>query len=240
VPPDEQTPVQPAEGDRDLPGLDEHLDRIARKLALLRDRDPAYLTWGSEYHRYRHNPPLLPDERARFEAAEGCRLPEAYAAYLTRIGNGGRGPWRWMDRVEVSGAAWLTSWRLGNGGVDADRLARPFPHRRHWNPKPPGPRSKRLAEYHDNRRIDGTVIVGEAADASLVRANVLLVVAGPERGHVWSDLRNYGKGIKPVFRRGPLSFLAWLEDGIDRELGKMDALYDAVVAVLRRPDKRPS
>src|SRR5262249_9028940 len=81
---------------------------------------------------------------------------------------------------------------------------------------------------HSLRQIAGTVLlegaVGMGPDA---RQPLLLVVNGPERGHLWRDVRRVPPdgGIRPLFRRGPRPLLAWLEGALDSLLAGVDALY---------------
>jgi hypothetical protein len=212
--------------------LPHHIARIQSKLAILRKLDPAFLIWGAEHHRHRLLPVMTQSERTLFETTEKCTLPEAYAAYVMSIGNGGRGPWRSMRRTENSGAAWAWYWQHTDKFVKG-RLQKKFPHTAEWNPIGDQKDAKTPTGYFHNRHVHGTIVIGPAADATLRQAYLLLVVSGPERGHVWSDLRNYGEGITPIVRRGPLSFLAWVEEGIDNDLTKVSEIYGSHVRRVR-------
>ena len=198
-----------------VPSLREHLDRIAEKLARLRAADPVFLIPGAEAHHHVPNPVLLPDERAAFERDAGVTLPVAYAEYLARVGNGGFGPWIGLVRLEADIL----------GGANPVRVSDPFPHRKRWNPRPKNPSESELADYMSPKHVAGTVRLGFVAGDDRQFATALLVVSGPERGHIWYDDRRRQNGIRPVCRRGPCSFLKWQEEGIDNYLKDIDGFY---------------
>ena len=217
----------------DPQALTEHCVRIAEKVALLRRLDPGFVWEGSEWHHHRLNPRLLPQERQGFEQAEGCRLPEAYAAFLAEAGNGGFGPWRGLWRVEWSGSFWASVRDGARRGYEG-RLRKPFPYRAHWNPDQTEATEERRQEYLHPQHIDGTVLLGYSHDPNGTILTMLLVVNGPEQGHVWSDHRRRNFGVKPVFRRGPYSFLAWYEAGVDFQLAHVEEVYANQVALLQQ------
>ncbi|HEY8504911.1 MAG TPA: hypothetical protein VIL46_10035 [Gemmataceae bacterium] len=132
-----------------------------------------------------------------------------------------------MWRLEYSGAFWAGVRTLGGNAPHDDRLRRPFPHRAHWRPEPPDDPDDEEAwdRYESPGQVDGTIFLGEQRDEQGHAATWLLVVNGPERGHVWADQRRRGEGIRPVLRRGPYSFLAWYEAVLDAALARIDALY---------------
>jgi hypothetical protein len=230
--PDRPAPSQ-ADADPDPKQIDPHLDRIARKVEALRLADPACLIPWAEAHRYRMNPPLPADTLRRFEAAEGCRLPAAYRRLLTWLGDGGFGSGPGTCRLEESSADEFRE-GLEGGGAAEERLQRDFPHRVAWSPPVPvldedDPEAGEAYEaYHSREQLDGTVLlegsVGIGPDA---RQPLLLVVNGPERGHLWWDGRRVppAGGIHPLVRRGPWSLLAWLEGALDHLLARIDRLY---------------
>jgi hypothetical protein len=51
---------------------------------------------------------------------------------------------------------------------------------------------------------------------------------------VWAYHRRGGEGIVPVVRRGPYSFLAWLEIGIDRGLALIESVYRGIADEARQ------
>lgn len=224
----------PDQGKADIAATqaDPHLDRIARKIEAMRLADPALLIPGSEAHRYRMNPRLLPAELKEFESTEKCRLPRVYRQLLLRLGNGGFGCGHGSCRLEDSATGNFENYAQGSDS-DEKHLQRPFPHRVTWSPPWPlldedDPEAEEAYEaYHSLRQIDGTVLLEAPVGLGPTsRQPLLLVVNGPERDHLWSDLRRTPHGgIHPLFRRGPWSLLAWLEGALDNLLARIDGLY---------------
>lgn len=223
--PDRQAPVSRQKIDSTL--VDVHLERIAAKVAALRQADPAFLIPGSEYHQYQMNPVLLREELRAFEKLERFSTPPVFGQFLLNVGNGGIGPHEWLYDLQVSSAAWLPR-TLGSDRVDRGRLGQPFPLRKAWRPKS----EREGAEgppigCEDPRPIRGTVLLTKLT-IRRYRALLLLVVTGAEKGHLWIDDRQRGRGVYPFFRRGPFSFLAWYEDALDHLLSKIDNLYSTL------------
>jgi hypothetical protein len=208
-----------------------HLERIADKIATLRQADPGFLIPESEFHRYRMNPTLPRQDLLAFERREGCTVPVPLAEFLMRLGNGGFGPGDGLLRLEVSAARYFTHFDP-ELAEDKGRLARPFPHRQAWEPsavKAPGHRRKDCNSYP--AQVRGTVAVAVVDNGTGDDRLILLVVNGRERGHLWVDDRRRGNGIYPLFRRGPWSFLAWYEQALDAILAQIDRLYDSGAAL---------
>lgn len=70
----------------------EQVARIRDKLAAARARDAGRAVFGSNQHGYFAGPVLSDGEIAAFEAEHGVTLPDAFAAFLAGVGNGGRTP----------------------------------------------------------------------------------------------------------------------------------------------------
>jgi hypothetical protein len=203
-----------------------HLVRIQEKIALLRELDPGFFIRGADWHHYHMDPVLLSEERSRFEIAQGCVLPEAYGQFLQRVGNGGIGPDQGLWRLETSDPqVALVCGRTQ--ALDENRVRRPFPHRSLWNPRVSAKGPLTELEYYADQQISGTVFLGERANDDGKTVTLLLVVAGPEQGHLWTDERSAKLGIRPLCRRGPYSFLAWHERGLDLTLEDVQQLYEA-------------
>jgi hypothetical protein len=125
----------------------------------------------------------------------------------------------------------------GHEGYEG-RLRRPFPHRAAWAAEPPDDEDEEGQErYRDPGLIDGTVYLGQLPDPQGALVDWHLVVNGPEQGHVWADHRRRGEGIVPILRRGPYSFLAWYETGIDRSLTHIHDLYQETADEARQSAK---
>ena len=82
-------------------------------------------------------------------------------------------------------------------------------------------------DYYSDQQISGTVFLGERPNEAGKTVTLLLVVAGPEQGHLWTDERSAKMGIRPLSRRGPYSFLAWYERGLDLTIEDIQQLYEA-------------
>jgi hypothetical protein len=232
--PDEAAPPQRANA-VDVREVATHLARIREKIALLRELDPGFFIRGADWHHYRMEPVLLPEERSRFENAQGCVLPEAYAQFLQTVGNGGIGPDQGLWRVETSDPqVALVCGRTQ--ALDENRLRRPFPHRSLWDPQLSPKGRVPQEEYYSDQHVSGTAFLGERANDAGKTVTLLLVVAGPEQGHLWTDGRSAKMGIRPLMRRGPYSFLAWYERGLDLTLEDVKELYRAY---FRDVGKRP-
>ncbi len=221
--------------------VEEHLNRIASKIRAARLLDPACLAAGSDWHEYETNPTLSLAERQTFEANKGVRLPEAYAQFLMRIGNGGVGPGAGLCRLEES----MFGFCEGDGP-----LSTPFPHRALWElPTVDAERDGERPEGSDEE--SGGASPGPTQGSLILSrwpmrggpAYALLVVSGPERGHVWVDRRfaddddwddqmlfaeGTPRGVVPVVRRGPYSFLAWYESHLDKMLDQAEVLYQSL------------
>jgi hypothetical protein len=240
--------------------IDGHLDRLGCKVELLRLADPGCLIPGSDMHQYRWMPALLPTDLADFEKAEGCQLPPVYHRLLMRVGNGGFGCGAGLRRLEDSCSEDFGE-LVGASDNGKGHLRKRFPHRRAWSPPSPlildenDPKQVHAYErYHSVMQIAGTVLLnGTFGRGMQAFRPLLLVTNGPERGHIWCDLRGApvgpglletmymrvkpkqsypAPGIVPLVRCGPWSLLAWLEGALDYLLAHIDELY------LGLPDRR--
>jgi hypothetical protein len=225
----------------DEAGLREHCERLTVKLATLRQADPACLIWYTESHRYRLNPTISEDAVAEFEAAEGCRLPEAYRYFITHAGNGGFGAGNGIPRLEHSSGDYFTT-RSASRGSAKGHLHKPFPHKQAWAVAPPLPEGEddpAVFEYHSVSQIAGSVLLEVGLGIwETFRSPLLLIVNGPERGNIWWDGRSATRtglamGIHPVVQLGAYSLFIWLEEAIDFLLARIDELYARLPNVTR-------
>lgn len=210
------------------------VERIKSKLAFIQAAEAGRL--GGEPPRLA--PPLTEADVADVERQFSARLPEAYRAFLLEIGAGGAGPGFGLYPLVRSGALW--EWD-GDFGGQAQDLARPFTHTRAkdlttheiWTRRPPeddGPAMERWEEELEALLdapdwTDGALVLGEATEAS----EHLLVVNGPERGHVWIDERRACYGIRPASGPGGaprVTFDVWYEAWLD---ARIDGLTTADV-----------
>lgn len=185
-------------------------------IAELHRLDPDLRMFGASTHRYRFREPLGERELAAFEAEHGVTIPDGFRRYLSRLGNGGAGPFYGILPLgHIEGG----EWEEGDGVVG--QLAEAFPHAGPWNlpdelGEPPDFDSDE-AEFAWHEKVDrvlyaprlmnGAFPICEHGDAY----RTVLVVSGPERGRVWFDGRAGGLGIKPHedASGAHLSFGAW-------------------------------
>jgi hypothetical protein len=166
--------------------MEDRLERIRRKTA---GRD------------VRVNPPLTEVAVAAFEQRHHIALPEAYRAFLLRIGDGGGGPPAYglmrlgeipNDMLPEEAAIWR----------DLPKVTQPFPFTQAWVWEE-GDASK---EGTRDQAECGSVCLGTDGCAMYWH----LVVTGPERGRVWLLC---GEGIQPTVPKR--DFLHWYEDWLD-------------------------
>jgi hypothetical protein len=86
--------------------LDARISRVKTMLAHLADADREHAVFGSSSHGYTLHPPLTEAKIAAFERTHEMRLPDDYRAFVTRLGNGGAGPFYGVFRLgEMDGGA---------------------------------------------------------------------------------------------------------------------------------------
>lgn len=201
----------------------------------LRRSDPELRIFGAISHRYRFNPRAAEPEVASFERRWGMKLPADYREFLLDVGNGGAGPFYGVFRMgEWDGAGEGEPWKADIIGDPS----KPFPHRGQWNEAPnyaSAPKDVESdeydrwvqledARYYPPALTDGSIPI--CTEGCALR--FLLVVTGPEAGHVWYDSRADGKGLFPMGEgQGRLCFsdwyLAWLENSLyESERGRRD------------------
>jgi hypothetical protein len=130
-----------------------------------RSSQPGLECFGSHSHRFVLRPPLPEAAATRFEEEHGVLLPEGYRAFLTRLGNGGAGPYYGLLPLERCAAS---------GGRT---LSRPSPL---WPRMPCDAAADALAGYGPGSLADGAITLIEQGCAY----SSLLIVTGPHRGAV--------------------------------------------------------
>ena len=141
------------------------LDVIRRGIDALREYDTDLCCFGAREHRYRFKPPLGEAALEAIEARIGVRFPADYRTFLTRLGNGGAGPYYGVHGLRPDGA-WA-------------RFP-PFPFTREWEPP-----DQDDEDYDDvmEGAFEGLLPVAEHGCG--YRSH--LVVNGPAAGQVWGD-----------------------------------------------------
>ena len=160
--------------------------------------------FGAQGHNFLLNAPLPESEVAAFEQRHGIVLPADYRHFITRVANGGAGPFYGVFRLgEIDNKPWQEGDRFV--GV----LSQPFPHREAWNDLSGMPsnglyetneneaerqRSAFEADYFDSTWVNGAIPICHEGCAIWV----WLVLTGEEAGHLWEDDRANDGGIRPV------------------------------------------
>lgn len=82
-------------------------------------------------HRYRLEPVIDDGTVTAFQAMHGVVLPADYREFITRVGNGGAGPFYGVFRLgEMDDGHRHAAWGVGELVGDPKK---PFPHREAWN-----------------------------------------------------------------------------------------------------------
>ncbi|WP_129575393.1 MULTISPECIES: lipopolysaccharide assembly protein LapB [Sorangium] len=158
-----------------------------------RDHDPWLDRFGAREHGYRLLPPLAPEELRRIEASSGARTPADYAAFLTRVGSAGAGPYYGLLPLD------------GPGQIES--LTGDFPHTRPYRPQLRVMSASERAAYQADATVRGTIALAHMGCGYFS----VLVVRGPRAGTVWADLRAAGSGLLPTHD----SFTAWYRGWIE-------------------------
>jgi HEAT repeat protein len=195
------------------------ISRISGKLAQVRGQ--GLECFGSQRHHFVLARPLSEAAAVRFEEEHGLLLPEGYRAFLTRLGNGGAGPYYGLLPLERCAA-------------DSGQLARPSPLK-------PGIRglsdADTVACLEPESLLDGAITLVQQG----CTYSSLLIVTGPHRGCVVNfDL---DLSAPPDFARDA-GFLPWYERWLDELLWGWDNTWfgyglpgqePALAAVLQTP-----
>jgi hypothetical protein len=211
------------------------VNEIICKLEQLKALDPSLRNFGARAHGYALNPPLPDSAMKAVEEKYRCRLPEDYAFFLTRVGNGGAGPFAGVFPLEMQDDGFeLTPW---SGGSMVGDLEKPFAFTAAWNlpdefwAQQPDPDEstteeeedrlweawdEKLSDYWAPELMNGAIPICHQGCA----LRIWLVVCGPAYGTVWDDSRADNEGIAPLLDKDGnfLTFKAWYLDWLDAAL----------------------
>jgi hypothetical protein len=177
-------------------------------------------------HGFELEPTLTEDEVAEAEKDLGVTFPPAYRTFLLQVGAGGAGPYYGLFPLRHDAQGW--SWDQGRGSrVVNPLLAQPFPSeadRARWAEELDA-REPAESDFPDHASYlaafrswdDEWEDVHEAMTAGAVRLShegcgyyVWLVVTGPDRGTLWTDLRAADGPLEPVTAdHGRVDFGEW-------------------------------
>lgn len=173
------------------------LDVIRRGLDALREYDTDLDLFGAREHRYRFEPPLDEATLEDVETRIGVRFPADYRTFLTRLGNGGAGPYYGVHGVRPDG-----SWtRFG-----------PFPFTEEWEP----PTDDEGYDDAMEAAFEGLLPVAEHGCG--YRSH--LVVNGSAAGQVWGDWTCVGEALAPQAESFGTWYHDWLEVSLREVLGE--------------------
>ncbi|MEU7001453.1 SMI1/KNR4 family protein [Nonomuraea sp. NPDC046570] len=168
------------------------LDVIRRGIDALREYDTDFGLFGAREHRYRFMPPLDEAALEAIEARIGVRLPADYRTFLTRLGNGGAGPYYGVHGLRPD---------------DAWARFHPFPFMEEWEPPDLDDEG-----YDDVMEAAFEGLLAVAEHGCGYRSH--LVVNGPAAGQVWGDWTCVGEALAPEAE----SFGAWYHDWLEGSL----------------------
>ena len=196
------TAKQPAvSGDR--------IDRLAAKIAELAARDKKMTTFGASTHGYGHHyrmkPVISEAEVACFEQEYDVQLPKDYVAFLTRIGNGGIGPYYGLYSLAASVSETA-------GQKRRSFLSSPFPLTEAFNPFDEN-KDASDDELFDERHIFGSIVLSHEGCGYYDR----LVITGQQAGQVWVDARASDSGILPL----NCDFYTWYDRWVTDSIGNL-------------------
>jgi hypothetical protein len=154
---------------------DRRIERLLEDLRRLAAQDARLEVFGARSHGYRLNH-VLPLARIRaLEDRRSVQLPSDYVLFLTKMGNGGAGPFYGVnplgERDSDTGDETRSWW---SGDPLIGDLTRPFPHTAAWNLSESAIARGRAGTGTGRRRCHPV--------ARRLRAQ-RLIIAGPERGH---------------------------------------------------------
>ncbi len=207
---------------------------IRARLDELRQLDAGCTVFGASSHGYKLNAPSAEVEIEDFERDYRVLLPDDYRSFLTQCGNGGAGPFYGLFPIRFYDGAGgpLERWTQGDGILGS--LQEPFPHNESWNLaderlEPPDTFPSDAEEDKWHEELDEEYWSPLVANGCFPIAHQgcayrsVLVVTGPEHGHVWTDARAGQQGIFPekVCGKSRCTFAEWYENWLLESLRKL-------------------
>ncbi|PPQ46203.1 SMI1/KNR4 family protein [Paenibacillus peoriae] len=184
------------------------LDRIKNKLSQAMRKDADFLVFGASSHQYRVKEKLTAKELADWQVHNHVTLPEPYAQFLTKIGNGGAGPYYGIYSIEKA-----TSY-TERQALLAKSVLHPGMTKEEWNHLiEPLTKDEGIPdeEYDDtcNKVLGGMLCIGTQG----CEYDMYLVLEGKYRGRIvyTSDFHP----DHPFFFVYEDSFLDWYERWLD-------------------------
>jgi len=204
-------------------------DILIQDLSRVRASGTSFGVFGEDSHDYELHSTLSDDEISKFEAEHAIRLPDDYRRFLSRVGNGGAGPYYGMFRLGETD----DGFDYGPWDDFVGILASPFPHTEPWNDLTGKPyvQAEIDPDTYDDllQRFDQTYYNSHQVDGSIPICHLgcarrqWLVITGSEAGNVWCDDRAEYKGLYPLKAHGRerTTFFEWYRDWLDEVLSKV-------------------
>jgi hypothetical protein len=175
--------------------------KIVEDLWFLREADRNLAVFGANGHKYNLRPRLDEATVADFEHRYSLRLPNDYRRFLIELGNGGAGPYYGIHGLDELVETQQDYW---------NDLSKPFPYLHQWTGPPDllkaineedpnevddeNRRGKLIDEYWQVASRDGSINICEYG----CNLRFLLILKGPEFGHIWFDATPDLAGYSPV------------------------------------------
>ena len=154
------------------------------------------------------NDPISEPDVASFEQKHGILLPPGYREFITRIGNGGAGPFYGVFPLgSMDDNFDMRQWHENDGFVGT--LSKPFSFQNEWNDVSGMPTDDLLDQDEDayNKQIEAFESTYWSSDVMHgafpichegCALRILLVVTGKQAGNLWEDRRSEYAGLRPV------------------------------------------
>ena len=154
------------------------------------------------------NDPISEPDVARFEQKHGILLPPGYREFITRIGNGGAGPFYGVFPLgSMDDNFDMRQWHENDGFVGT--LSKPFSFQNEWNDVSGMPTDDLLDQDEDayNKQIEAFESTYWSSDVMHgafpichegCALRIWLVVTGKQAGNLWEDRRSEYAGLRPV------------------------------------------
>ena len=210
----------------------EEFDIPVIKTAISRLREVQAPVFGADTHGFHLNPLLSEAEAAAFERDHNVLLPPDYRQFITRIGNGGAGPFYGIFPLGSMDHGFdLRPWKENDGFVGT--LSKPFTFKHEWNDLSAMPQDdllKRDADEYDRliERFDRTYWSSDLVNGAIpichegCALRIWMVVAGEQAGDLWEDRRSEYKGLRPVRidNGASATFYKWYAEWLDNCFAK--------------------
>lgn len=219
------------------------MEEIISKLRKLKNCDRGFVIFGSSSHQYELNAPITESQLENIESKYHCRFPEEYRYFVTRIGNGGAGPFYGLFPIGMQDHGHdLSNWE--NGYSLIGNIAKPFQLTSAWNLPPeffdghPDPdanisleEEQRICDEWD-QKIEKEYFAPEIMNGAIPICHEgcalrnWLVVTGNLAGTVWQDYRANDSGISPIIDSDGqmVTFRQWYLNWLNQSLEQVHSL----------------